>query len=174
MRFLFSAVFAFACLLTGETSAQVPQKLDDSRIAHILSTFRQIQVEGAKQARIKSKDRAVRAFVEALLAEQATANEYPLGQTRALKIEPVDNEVSRSLRERAAERRAELSRLDGVEFDKAYLAEEIAFQILIDGAVEITLLPTASDPALKTLMRNSLQTFQRREQRIRAISATLK
>ncbi len=53
----------------------------------------------------------------------------------------------------AADKRAELSKLDGAAFDKAYLANVVAYHKTVNGALETTLIPSATNPALSSLLK---------------------
>ena len=83
---------------------------------------------------------------------------------KKLKVTPEDNDTSRALSKAAAEKRAELSKLDGAAFDKAYMANEVAYHKTVNGALETTLIPSASNPELKSLLQTGLKIFQGHEQ----------
>jgi putative membrane protein len=93
---------------------------------------------------------------------------------KKLKVTPEDNDTSRALTKQAAEKRAELAKLDGAEFDKAYIANEVAYHKTVNGALETTLIPSASNPELKSLLQTGLKIFQGHEQHAEKVAAELK
>ena len=56
------------------------------------------------------------------MRHHTAVNKQALDLVKKLKITPDDNDTSRALTKQAADKRAELSKLDGTEFDKAYIA----------------------------------------------------
>ena len=82
--------------------------------------------------------------------------------------------TSRALTKQAAEKRAELSKLSGAEFDKAYIANEVAYHKTVNGALETTLIPSASNPELKSLLQTGLKIFQGHQQHAEEVAVALK
>ena len=68
----------------------------------------------------------------------------------------------------------ELSKLKGAEFDKAYVANEVAYHKAVDSALETTLIPSASNAELKSLLQTGLKIFQGHEQHAEHVAAELK
>jgi putative membrane protein len=158
-------------MLSSPAIAQGAATITDAQIAHIAYTAAQLDIEGAKQAISKSTNKAVRAFAEGMVHDNTAANKQALGQ---VKVTPEDNDLSRSLTEQAANIRAELAKLKGAEFDKAYIASEIAYHLFVTGALEITLIPSATSPDLKSLLQTSLKTFQGHQQYAKEVASALK
>ncbi|MGB6175800.1 MAG: DUF4142 domain-containing protein, partial [Methylocella sp.] len=84
------------------------------------------------------------------------------------------NDTSRALTKQAAAKRAELSNLTGAAFDKAYIANEIAYHKTVNGALETTLIPSASNPELKSLLQTGLKIFQGHQQHAEEVARALK
>jgi putative membrane protein len=76
--------------------------------------------------------------------------------------------------QKADEDRATLSKLHGAEFDKAYANNEVAYHKTVNGALETTLIPDASNPELKDLLSTGLKIFQGHEQHAEHLVETLK
>jgi putative membrane protein len=89
-------------------------------------------------------------------------------------VTPEDNDTSRALSKAAADKRAELARLSGADFDKAYVANEVAYHKTVNDALETTLIPSASNPELKSLLETGLKIFQGHEQHTEQVAAALK
>jgi putative membrane protein len=163
---------AAVCMLSGGALAQgAAAKLTDPQIAHIAYAAGQLDIEGAKQALSKSTNKDVRAFAEQMVHDHTAVNKQAVDK---LKVTPEDNDLSRALTEQAAGKRAELAKLKGAEFDRAYLANEVAYHLTVSGALEVTLIPSATNPELKSLLQTGLKTFQGHQQHAREVASALK
>lgn len=169
-----STAIAAISLLSGAALAQAAANPTDPQIAHIAYTAGQLDLEAAKQALSKSTNKDVRAFADGMVSDHTTVNDKALGLVKKLKVTPEDNDTSRALTKQAAEKRAELAKLDGAEFDKAYIANEVAYHKTVNGALETTLIPSASNPELKSLLQTGLKIFQGHEQHAEQVAAELK
>jgi putative membrane protein len=93
---------------------------------------------------------------------------------RKLNLTPQDNDLSRALTEQAAGKRAELAKLKGAEFDKAYLANEVRYHFVVKGALEVTLIPSATNPELRSLLQTGLKNFEGHRQHAQEVASALK
>ena len=71
-------------------------------------------------------DAAVRAFAEEMVRDHAAVNDKALALVGKLGVKPEANPTSTALSAQAAQKRAELGKLDGAAFDRAYVANEVA------------------------------------------------
>ena len=129
----------------------------DPQIAHIAYTAGQLDIEAAKQALAKSKNKEVREFAQDMERDHGAVNKQALELVKKLKVTPEDNDTSRALTKQAAAKRDELSKLNGAAFDKAYVANEVAYHKTVNGALESTLIPSASNGELKSLLQTGLK-----------------
>jgi putative membrane protein len=166
--------FAALLLLSGSAFAQGAPKPTDPQIAHIAYTAGALDVEAGKQALAKSKNKDVRAFAEDMVRDHSAVNDQALALVKKLKVTPEDNDTSRALTKQAAAKRAELAKLDGAAFDKAYVANEVAYHKTVNGALESLLIPSASNGELKSLLQTGLKVFQGHEQHAEHVAADLK
>jgi putative membrane protein len=169
-----SAAMAAICLLGGGALAQSATKPTDPQIAHIAYTAGVIDVAAAKQALARSKDKTVRAFAEDMVRDHEAVNKQALDLVKKLNVTPEDNATSRSLTKQASEKSVELAKLSGVAFDRAYVANEIAYHKTVNDALETLLIPSAGNAELKSLLQTGLKVFQGHEQHAEHIAAALK
>ncbi|HZL31426.1 MAG TPA: DUF4142 domain-containing protein [Pseudolabrys sp.] len=170
----FSAGVIALFLLSGNAFAQGAAKLTDPQIAHIAYTAGVLDIEAGKQALAKSKNKEVRAFAENMVRDHSAVNDQALALVKKLNVTPADNDTSRSLTKQAAAKRAELAKLKGAAFDKAYVANEVAYHKTVNGALETLLIPSASNAELKSLLQTGLKIFQGHQQHAEHIASTLK
>jgi putative membrane protein len=169
-----STAIAATCLLSGAALAQGAAKPSDPQIAHIAYTAGQLDIEAAKLAMSKSANKDVRAFAEDMMRDHAAVNKQALELVTKRKVTPEDNDTSRALTKQEADKRVELSTLNGADFDRAYVANEVAYHKTVNGALATTLIPSASNPELKSLLQTGLKIFQGHEQHAKNVAAALK
>jgi putative membrane protein len=169
-----STAIAAISLLSGAALAQGAAKPTDPQIAHIAYTAGQLDIDTAKQALSKSTNRDVRAFADGMISDHTAVNDKALALVKKLHVTPEDNDISRALTKQVAEKRADLAKLNGAEFDKAYIANEVAYHKTVNGALEKTLIPSATNPELKSLLQTGLKIFQGHEQHAEQVAAELK
>jgi len=139
-------------------------KPTDPQIAHIAYTAGQIDIEAAQLALKVSKNKDVRAFAENMVKDHTNVNKLALDLCKKLNVTPEDNATSQALAKQAAAKRAELEKLSGAAFDKAYIANEVAYHKTVNEAVEKVLIPSSSNAELKSLLQTGLKIFQGHQQ----------
>jgi putative membrane protein len=174
MLIRFSAAIAAVCLLSGAAFAQAASKPTDSQIAHIAYTAGVLDITAAKQAISKSKSKDVVAFANDMVRDHEAVNKQALDLVKKLNVAPEDNDTSKSLSKAAAEKQVELAKLSGAAYDKAYVANEIAYHKTVNGALETTLIPSATNPELKSLLQTGLKIFQGHQQHAEHVASMLK
>ena len=177
MRNVILPVIAIALLPFGFTPSPAhadAAKLTDPQIAHIAYTAGVIDIKAAKQALKKTKNPDIKAFAEDMVKDHSAVNDQALALLKKLKVTPEDNDTSKSLTKGGDEERAKLAKLDGAAFDKAYAENEVAYHKTVDGALENTLIPSASNSELKDLLSTGLKIFQGHEKHAEEVVANLK
>ncbi len=152
-----AAALAFACAAGPANAGDNPT---DPQIAHIAYTAGAIDIEAAKQALKISKDANVRAFADDMVRDHQAVNDKALALVKKLNVTPEDNDTSKALTKQADAKRAELSKLSGAAFDKAYVDNEVAYHKTVDNALETTLIPSSSNGELKALLQTGLKIFE--------------
>ena len=166
------AVAAVALMSAGAFAQGA--KPTDPQIAHIAYTAGEIDIKAAKQALEKSHNKEVRQFAQDMVRDHSAVNKQALALVKKLKVTPEDNDTSKGLTKAAEAKRAELEKLSGAAFDKAYMANEVAYHKTVNGAVEKTLIPSSQNAELKALLQKGLKIFQGHEQHAAMIAAKLK
>ena len=146
----------------------------DPQIAHIAYTAGQIDIAAAEQAITKSTNADIVAFAKQMAEDHKAVNDQALALVKKLKVTPQDNDTSKSLVKQADEERAKLSKLNGAAFDKAYIANEVAFHKTVNGALQSTLIPSAKNGELKSLLETGLKVFQGHQQHAEHVAMELK
>ena len=168
-----SAAVAAICLANSAALAQAA-KPTDPQIAHIAYTAGVLDINAAKQAQSKASNKDVKAFAENMVRDHEAVNKQALDLVKKLNVTPEDNDTSKALTKAAADKRAELDKLSGAAFDKAYVANEVAYHKTVDTALETQLIPSTSNAELKSLLQTGLKIFQGHEQHAEHVAAELK
>ena len=134
-------------------------KINDAQIAHIAYTAGVLDVAAGKQALAKSKDKAVRDFAAEMVRDHAAVNDQALALVKKLGVTPQDNPTSQALNKDAAAKLKAYAALNGAAFDKAYVANEVAYHKTVNGALANTLIPNAQNAELKSLLQTGLKLF---------------
>ncbi len=168
-----AALVAF-CMLATPPLARAADKPSDPQIAHIAYTAGVIDVEVAKLAISKSKNKDLLAFAENMVRDHEAVNVQALDLVKKLNVTPEDNDTSKALSQAAADERAKLATLEGAAFDLAYVDNEVAYHKQVNGALETLLIPSASNAELKDLLETGLKIFKGHELHAEHVAASLK
>ena len=163
-----------ALALTSVGTMAGDTKPNDAQIAHIAYTAGQIDIQAAELALQKSKNKEVRDFAENMVRDHKAVNEQALALLKKLNVTPEDNDTSKALVKQADAKQAELKKLSGAAFDKAYADNEVAYHKTVNNALQTVLIPDASNPELKGLLTTGLKIFQGHEQHAEHVAQSLK
>jgi putative membrane protein len=172
--FIRSGAAIVAVTLLSSSALAQGAKLTDPQIAHIAYTAGVIDVAAGKQALSKVSNKEVKAFADNMVRDHEAVNKLALDLVKKLNVTPEDNDTSKALSKQAADKSAELGKLSGAAFDKAYVANEVAYHKAVNNALETQLIPSASNPELKSLLQTGLKIFQGHQQHAEHIAASLK
>jgi len=149
-----------AALLVMAAPAMAAAGPTDPQIAHIAYTAGSIDIAAGKQALARSHNKAVRGFAEEMVRDHQAVNDKALALVKKLHVTPEDNATSQALTKGAAAERAKLAKLSGAAFDREYVNNEVAYHKTVNGALENTLIPSAKNGELKSLLETGLTLFR--------------
>lgn len=145
-------------------SARAADAPTDPQIAHIAYTAGTVDIGYAEIALHRSKNKAVREFAMEMVKDHKAVNDKALALVKKLGVTPEDNATSQMIASQAATKRAELKRLSGAAFDRAYAENEVAYHSFVNEAVDAQLIPSASNGELKNLLKVGLKIFRGHQQ----------
>ncbi len=149
---LSSLAFAEAPAAGAAAAAAGPS---DPQIAHIVVTANKIDIDAGKLAKSKSKNKEVKEFAQQMITDHMSVNGKATALAGKLQVTPADNDTSKSLMKGADENLANLKKLKGKEFDKAYTDHEVAYHEQVLSAIDSTLIPSAKNAELKELLEKT-------------------
>ena len=146
----------------------------DPEIAHIAYTAGNIDIAAAKQALAKSHNATVRAFAKEMVRDHQAVNDKALALVKELKVTPKDNATSEALSKQAAATLKRFAKLNAHDFDHAYLKNEVAYHGTVNSALKTTLIPSANNAQLKSLLETGLTLFTEHQKHAEHLAAAMK
>ena len=121
----------------------------DAEIAAIVVMANTIDAEAGDLAVARASSEDVRAFAKTMATDHRAVNAQAGELVTRLGVVPETNAVSERLKAEAATVQAELSKKSGADFDRAYIAREVAYHRAVIEAVDQMLIPSARNAELK-------------------------
>lgn len=168
------AALAAFCLVGTAVLADTQEGPTDPQIAHIAYTAGLIDIDAAKLAVEKSKTKEVVDFAKDMIRDHEAVNKQALALVKKLNVTPEDNDTSKTLTKAAADKKTELSGLEGAAFDKAYIDNEVAYHKQVNEALKTQLIPAADNAELKSLLETGLKLFAGHQAHAEHVAADLK
>ena len=169
-----TALFCAAALLTYSEAAVAADAPTDPQIAHIAYTAGNIDIAAGKQALARSHNRTVRSFAQQMVRDHQAVNAKALALVKKLHVKPEANPTSTGLTKQADATRARLAHLKGAAFDRAYVDNEVAYHKTVNGALESTLIPSAKNAELKSLLQTGLTLFREHQTHAEQLAKAIK
>lgn len=161
---------AFPFIAQPQASGPAPT---DPQIVGIVVSANQIDINYAKLALSKSKNRKVRDFAQQMVTDHS-ALQKSVGELGAkLNVTPADSDTSKSLKSQSEQTTEKLKRLSGRAFDKAYIDNEVAYHQAVINAVSSVLIPNAQNAELKSALENAAPLFQGHLEHAKKVQADL-
>jgi putative membrane protein len=110
-------------------------------------------IDAGKLAAKKGSTEEVRKFGTQMVTDHTAVNQQATELAKKLKVTPRANDTSASLRKGGDQNLAALAKLSGKQFDKHYVDNEVTYHQAVIDAVDKTLLPSAKNEELKTLIQ---------------------
>jgi putative membrane protein len=146
--------------LFAPTVALAQGKPTDPQIAHIVVTANQIDIDAGKLAKSHSKNKEVQAFAQQMITDHSAVNKQAVALAKKLGVKPENNDTSKALKKGADENMANLKKLKGGQFDKAYIDHEVTYHEQVLDAIDKVLVPSAQNAELKGLIEKVRPAFQ--------------
>lgn len=159
-----SGLLVGLALITGVVAAaQDPARLSDLEIAHVAYTADNIDIRYAHLALAISDNSAVREFAQTMIRDHQAVNEQALALLAKLGAQPQDNFLSQSLNQDSRSLVDEMSRLRGIEFDRRYATNELAYHQAVNDLVANAFIPNIENGEVKALFEAGLTIFRAHE-----------
>ena len=132
---------------------------NDAQIAAIVVTANQVDIDAGKLAHSTSSNKEVKDFAQRMITDHTGVNKAATELVSKLKVKPETNATSKSLKESGDKTLQRLKVLEGAQFDKAYVDNEVTYHQTVLDALDKTLIPSAKNEELKALLVNVRPAF---------------
>ena len=167
------AAIAFASLLLYPAAAHT-QDITDAQIAAIVVAANQVDVDAGKLAASRATNADVKKFGERMVTDHQGVNKSAVDLVTKLKVTPQENETSKALKAGGEKNLANLKKLTGAAFDKAYIDHEVTYHQQVLEAIDKTLVPGAKNAELKALLVKVRPAFVAHMEHAKQIQSSLK
>jgi putative membrane protein len=172
LTLLATALFSIAAAVTA--SAVADGGPNDAQIAAIVVAANSVDVQAGELAKARAGNPDVKQFAQLMINDHTGVNQQAVELVTRHKVTPEENDTSRSLTQSGAATRTRLKGLKGKAFDKAYVDNEVAYHETVLGALDKTLIPSASNGELKALLVKVRPAFVMHLEHARTMQASLK
>jgi len=148
-------------------------KPTDPQIAGIVVTANQIDIDAGKLAKARSSSKEVKDFAQQMITDHGAVNKQAGALAKKLGVKPENSDTSAALKKGAAENVANLKKLKGAAFDKAYVAHEVAYHQQVLDAIDKVLIPSAQNAELKDLITKVRPAIQTHLEHAKHVEASL-
>ena len=170
-RFKFAGM-AVAAALACAAQAQGTTP-NDAQIAAIVVTANQVDIDAGKLAENKAHSKEVKDFGKLMVTDHSGVNKAATDLVQKLKVTPEDNPTAQSLKKGGDDNLAQLRKLGGAQFDKAYVDHEVTYHQAVLDAVDKTLIPSAKNEELKALLVKVRPAFEAHLEHAKHLQAQL-
>jgi putative membrane protein len=167
-------IAAAAIAVSGTLQAAEKASLTDPQIAMIAVVAGNVDIETGKLAVEKAHDKQVKDFAELMVRDHTAVNEKAAALAKKLGVTPEETDTSKSLKADGDKVIAKLKTLEGAEFDKAYVDNEVTYHDAVIGVLKKTLVPNTKNAELKSLLESAAPIFDAHLEHARAIQTSLK
>ena len=150
---------AIASTLLFVVAGASAQGVNDAQIASVVVTANQVDIDAGKLAQTTSTNAEVKKFAERMITDHTGVNKSAVDLVTKLKVTPEDNATSKSLKSGGESNVANLKKLKGADFDKAYVEHEVVYHQQVLDALDKTLIPGAKNEELKALLVKTRPAF---------------
>lgn len=158
----------------GSGASGAATALSDSQIQGILMTANTAEVDAGKMAQSKSHNAKVKEFAGSMIKEHTTVNQQVATLSKKNRTSPSESDLTKRLKDDAANDAASLKAASGSGFDKAYIDSQVADHEKVLQTIDTMLLPNAKDPGLKQLIEKVRPSVSMHLDHAKTLQASLK
>jgi len=159
--------------LQAQSAAAADAAPTDPQIASIVGTANQVDIDAGKLAKSKASSKEVKDFAERMITDHTSVNKSAKDLVTKLHVTPESNPTSESLKKGGEQNVANLKKLSGAAFDRAYIDHEVTYHQAVLDAVDNTLIPNAQNAELKALLVKVRPAFVAHLEHAKKIQASL-
>ena len=155
-------------------AAPAAPTVTDPQIAAIVVAANDVDIAAGRLAATRAVDSTVKAFARQMIADHSKVNQSATALVTKLKVKPEPNATSQELLQGGTKNRQALREKHGPAFDQAYIDNEVTYHQTVLDAIDKTLIPSAQNAELKTLLEQTRPAIASHLQHAQEIQASLK
>jgi putative membrane protein len=155
-----AAVLFASALHPSIVKAQGTAAPTDPQIVGIVETADDIDINYAKLALSKARDKQVRDFAQQMITDHSAVQKSVINLASQLNVTPADSPTSDSLKAQAQQTLEELRGLKGKAFEKSYVDNEVRYHEAVINATKTVLIPSAQNAELKSALQGAEPLFE--------------
>ena len=155
-----AAVLFATALHPSIIKAQGTAAPTDPQIVGIVETADDIDINYAKLALSKARDKQVRDFAQQMITDHSAVQKSVINVASKLNVTPADSPTSDSLKAQAQQTLEKLRGLKGKAFEKSYVDNEVSYHEAVINATKTVLIPSAQNAELKSALQGAEPLFE--------------
>ena len=155
-----AAVLFATALHPSIVKAQGTAAPTDPQIVGIVETADDIDINYAKLALSKARDKQVRDFAQQMITDHGAVQKSVINLASQLNVTPADSPTSDSLKAQAQQTLEKLRGLKGKAFEKSYVDNEVSYHEAVINATKTVLIPSAQNAELKSALQGAEPLFE--------------
>src|SRR6516225_9944654 len=150
-----AAIICAVALHPAKANAQGTAAPTDPQIVGIVETADDIDINYAKLALSKARDKQVRDFAQQMITDHSAVQKSVINVASKLNVTPADSPTSDSLKAQAQQTLEKLRGLKGKAFEKSYVDNEVSYHEAVINATKTVLIPSAQNAELMSIAGKS-------------------
>ena len=155
-----SAVIFAIALYPAILKAQGTAAPTDPQIVGIVENADDIDINYAKLALSKAKDKQVTDFAQQMITDHSAVQKSVINLASKLNVTPADSPTSDSLKAQAQQTLEKLRGLKGKAFEKSYVDNEVSYHEAVINSTKTVLIPSAQNAELKSALQGAVPLFE--------------
>jgi len=139
----------------------------------IVTTADRIDINYAKLALSKTKNKQVRDFAQQMITDHTSVQNSANALAAKLNVTPADSGTSNSLNAQAQQMMRTLEGLKGKAIEKAYIDNEVAYHHAVINATKTVLIPSAQSAELKSAPEGATPLFEGHLQHAKRVQSAI-
>jgi putative membrane protein len=169
-----ATIMVAVALYPARANAKAASAPTDPQIVGAVGVANQIDINYAKLAQSKAKDKQVKDFAQQMITDHSAVQKSVRELAAKLNVFPEDSQISNSLKKQAQQIMLKLDRLKDKEFEKAYIDNEVAYHQRVINAMKTVLIPNAQNAELKKALEGAEPLFEGHLQHAQQVQAAIK
>jgi putative membrane protein len=129
----------------------------DPSIAAVGSASNQDEIQTSRLALERASDARVKAFAQRMIDDHSRVEQQMQSMLQLKGMVPVDNALSLQMKRNLAQTLEELRSRSGAEFDREYMAEQVADHDMTLKTLDTSLIPECDDAQMKSYLRDTVR-----------------